>query len=161
MTDTLREIRPAPLPAFEVRFETPPGEQAQVDFAQFQLQFTDEPAVTRIVWLFSFVLGFSCLIWAHFVQDMQTVLHCHMAAFCSDWRRSQRDPLRPHEDGSRWRGGGRIVYNWALFDFARHYGRQPKACRPYRPNQGKGGATLPFTSARTFSLGAAFAISTT
>jgi hypothetical protein len=43
------EIRPAPLPTFEVRFETPPGEQAQVDFAQFQLQFTEEPAVTRIV----------------------------------------------------------------------------------------------------------------
>src|SRR6516165_9056554 len=39
--------------------ETPPGDQAQVDFAQFQLQFTDEPTITRIVWLFSFVLGFS------------------------------------------------------------------------------------------------------
>ncbi len=62
-TDVLRELRPAPLPSFEVRFETPPGDQAQVDFAQFQLQFTDEPAITRIVWLFSFVLGFSRLIW--------------------------------------------------------------------------------------------------
>jgi transposase len=55
VTDLLREIRPAPLPGFEVRFETPPGDQAQVNFAQFQLQFTDEPAITRIVWLFSFV----------------------------------------------------------------------------------------------------------
>jgi transposase len=83
VTDMLREIRPAPLPTFEVRFETPPGEQAQVDFAQFQLKFTDEPAVTRIVWLFSFVLGFSRLIWGRFVlhQDMQTLLRCHMAAF--------------------------------------------------------------------------------
>ena len=33
VTDELREIRPAPLPAFEIRFETPPGDQAQVDFA--------------------------------------------------------------------------------------------------------------------------------
>src|SRR5262249_26262591 len=48
VTDVLRDIRPAPLPAFEVRFETPPGDQAQVDFAQFQLQFTDEPTTTRI-----------------------------------------------------------------------------------------------------------------
>ena len=39
VTDMLRQIRPGPLPRFEVRFETPPGEQAQVDFAQFQLQF--------------------------------------------------------------------------------------------------------------------------
>ena len=61
VTDVLRDIRPAPLLAFEVRFETPPGDQAQVDFAQFQLQFTDEPTITRIVWLFSFVLGFSRL----------------------------------------------------------------------------------------------------
>ena len=29
--------------SFEVRFETPPGEQGQVDFAQFQVVFTDEP----------------------------------------------------------------------------------------------------------------------
>ncbi len=81
VTDALRDIRPARLPAFEVRFETPPGDQAQVDFAQFQVVFTDEPAVTRIVWLFS--LGFSHLIWALFVlrQDMQAVLRCHMAAF--------------------------------------------------------------------------------
>jgi transposase len=82
VTDLLREIRPAPLPRFEVRFEALPGDQAQVDFAQFQVQFTNEPAVTRIVWLFSLVLGFSRLIWARFVlhQDMQMVLRCHMHA---------------------------------------------------------------------------------
>jgi len=27
VTDVLRDIRPAPLPAFEVRFETPPGDR--------------------------------------------------------------------------------------------------------------------------------------
>ena len=47
--DRVREIRPARIAGYETRFETPPGEQAQVDFAQFQLQFTEEPAVTRIV----------------------------------------------------------------------------------------------------------------
>jgi len=58
---TVREIRPEPLKPFEVRFETPPGEQAQVDFARFEVEFTDEPGVTRIIWLFSMVLGFSPL----------------------------------------------------------------------------------------------------
>ena len=58
---------PATLP-FEVRFETPPGRQAQVDFAQFQVVFADEPAVTRIVWLFSLVLGSSRWLWARFVR---------------------------------------------------------------------------------------------
>jgi transposase len=61
VTDALRELRPPPTPVFEVRFETPPGDQAQVDFAQFQVAFADEPGVTRIVWLFSLVLGYSRL----------------------------------------------------------------------------------------------------
>ena len=48
---------------FAVRFETPPGEQAKVDFAQFRVRFTTEPDVVHIVWLFSIVLGYSRLIW--------------------------------------------------------------------------------------------------
>ena len=62
--DRVRDIRPARTAGYEVRFETPPGEQAQVDFARFEVEFVDEPGVTRIVWLFSMVLGYSRLIWA-------------------------------------------------------------------------------------------------
>jgi len=46
ITDALRDLRPPTAPAFEVRFETPPGDQAQVDFAHFQVAFADEPGVT-------------------------------------------------------------------------------------------------------------------
>ena len=83
MTDFLRDVRPPPSPGYEVRLETPAGEQGQVDFAQFQGGFTDEPETPRVVWLFSMVLGCSRLIWARFVvhQDMATVLRCHVAAF--------------------------------------------------------------------------------
>jgi hypothetical protein len=38
-TDFLRDVRPPATPGFEVRFETPPGEQVQVGFAQFHLVF--------------------------------------------------------------------------------------------------------------------------
>ena len=41
--DLVREVRPAAADAFEVRFETPPGQQAQVDFAHFEVVFEDEP----------------------------------------------------------------------------------------------------------------------
>lgn len=34
-TDYLREVRPAPEGRYEVRFKTAPGEQGEVDFAQF------------------------------------------------------------------------------------------------------------------------------
>jgi transposase len=83
VTDFLRDVRPVADRHFELRFETPPGEQGQVDFAQFQVVFTDDPETLRVVWLFSMVLGFSRLIWARFVahQDLATVLRCHVAAF--------------------------------------------------------------------------------
>ena len=123
VTDVLHEIRPASLPAFEIRFETPPGDQAQVDFARFQLQLTDEPAITRIVWLFSFVLGFSRLIWARFVlhQDMQTVLRCHMAAFNAIGGIPSEILYDRMKTAVIGEAGGSIVYNRALIDFARHY----------------------------------------
>ena len=135
VTDALRDLRPPAAPPFEVRFETPPGDQAQVDFAQFQVAFADEPGVTRIVWLFSLVLGYSRLLWARFVlhQDLQTVLRCHLAAFAAlDGvpRQILYDRMKTAVSGED--AEGHIVYNRALVDFARHHGYHPKACRPYR-----------------------------
>jgi transposase len=57
ITDALPELRPQAASVFEVRFETPPGGQAQVDFAQFQVAFADEPGMIGIVWLFFLVLA--------------------------------------------------------------------------------------------------------
>ena len=65
--DFVREVRPAAAPLFEVRFETAPGQQAQVDFAHFKVVFDDEPGVVRVVWLFSMVLGHSRYLFARFL----------------------------------------------------------------------------------------------
>lgn len=146
VTDFLREIRPAMPSSFEVRFETPPGAQAQVDFAQFQVVFTDEPSAPRIVWLFSLVLGYSRLIWARFVlhQDLATLLRCHVAAFEALGGVPHEvlyDRMKTVVTGEANSGG--IVYNRALIDLARHFGFHPKACRPYRA-QTKGKVERPF-----------------
>jgi transposase len=128
-------IRPAaPLPV-EVRFETPPGEQAQVDLARFEVEFAGEPGARRIVWLFSMVLGHSRLIWARFVvhQDLQSVLRCHIAALEALGgvpREILYDRMKTAVIGED--PDGLVVYNRALLDLARHYGFQPRACRPYR-----------------------------
>src|SRR3954463_13664391 len=121
-------IRPtAPLP-IEVRFETPPGEQAQVDLARFEVEFTDEPGVKRIVWLFSLVLGHSRLIWARFVlhQDLQTILRCHTAAFGAIGgvpREILYDRMKTAVTGEDPEGLG--IYKRALLDLACHYGSPP------------------------------------
>lgn len=146
VTDFLRVVRPAADSRFEVRFETAPGEQGQVDFAQFQLVFTDEPTIPRIVWLFSMVLGYSRLIWARFVvhQDLATLLRCHVAAFEAlggSVRELLYDRMKTAVTGEG--DGGGIVYNRVLIDLARHYGFHPRACQPYRAKT-KGKVERPF-----------------
>ena len=138
VTDILRELRPTRPPAFEVRYETPPGEQAQVDFARFEVEFTDEPGVRRIVWLFSIVLGHSRLIWARFVihQDLQSVLRCHIAALEAIGgapREILYDRMKTAVIGED--EGGLVIYNRGLVDLARHYSFHPRACRPIAPRR--------------------------
>ena len=159
ITDFLRTVRPPATLPFEVRFETPPGRQAQVDFAQFQVAFADEPETTRIVWLFSLVLGSSRWRWARFVlhQDLQTVLRCHIAAFADLGGVPAEilyDRMKTAVIGEAAEGG--IVYDRTLLDFAGHYRFHPKACRPYRAKT-KGKVERPFRYIRQdFFLGRTF-----
>ncbi len=142
----VQEVRPTPDRRFEVRFETPPGEQAQVDFARFEVAFTDEMGAMRIVWLFSMVLGFSRLIWGRFVihQDLQSVLRCHVAAFDAIGgapREILYDRMKTAVIGED--AEGLVIYNRGLIDLARHFGFHPKVCRPYRAKT-KGKVERPF-----------------
>ena len=145
--DTVRSMRPAGGgKPYAVRFETPPGHQAQVDFAQFRVRFADAPDRVQVVWLFSLVLGFSRLICGRFVlrQTMPSVLACHRAAFEAIggvpreilYDRMKTAVIGEDEDG-------RVVYNRTLVEFAKDYGYLPKACRAYRPET-KGKVERPF-----------------
>lgn len=164
VTDLLREIRPVTPPPFEVRFETAPGRQAQVDFAHFRTVFTDEPGVERVIWLFSLVLGHSRMLWGRFVphQDMQTVLRCHAAAFEALGGAPVEilyDRMKTVVDREAPQGGpdgGHIVYNRTMIEFARHYGYLPKACKAYRAKT-KGKVERPYRYIREdFFLGRDF-----
>lgn len=156
----LAAIRPenGPKP-FEVRFETPPGVQAQVDFARFVVEFMDEPGVSRIVWLFGLVLGHSRFLFARYVmhQDLQTLLRCHMAAFDAiggvpiEILYDRMKTAVTGEDDQ-----GHIIYNRSLLALARHYRFMPRACRPYRAKT-KGKVERPFSYIRRdFFLGRNF-----
>ena len=144
-------IRPENQPKpFEVRFETPPGYQAQVDFARFVTFFTDEPEIARIVWLFSLVLGHSRHIFARFVmhQDLQTLLRCHMLAFEAIGGvpiEILYDRMKTAVTGED--ADGHIIYNRSLIALGQHYGFIPRACRPYRAKT-KGKVERPFSYIR-------------
>ena len=159
LRDCVRNLRPPRTAGFEVRFETPPGGQAQVDFAHFEVEFADDPGVKRVVWLFSMVLGYSRLIWGRFVvhQDLQSVLRCHIAALEAIGGAPHEilyDRMKTAVIGED--ADGLVVYNRALVDLARHYGFQPRACRPYRPKT-KGKVERPFRYIREdFFLGGSF-----
>ena len=140
-----------PLPV-EVRFETPPGEQAQVDLARFEVEFTGEPGVRRIVWLFSMVLGHSRLIWARFVvhQDLQSVLRCHIAALEALGgvpREILYDRMKTAVIGED--PDGLVIYNRALLDLAQAAAlvddsqfKSPQADPASQPSNPGAGTTL-------------------
>jgi len=146
VTDFLRDVRPAKRTKFERRFETPPGRQAQVDFAEFSVEFTDEPGVTRKVWLFSMILGHSRWIWGRFAssQNLQSVMRCHIAAFSAMGGAPEEilyDRMKTAVIGED--EAGVITYNPSLVALLNHYGAVPRACRPYRAKT-KGKVERPF-----------------
>lgn len=155
----VRELRPDRPRGYEVRFETRPGQQGQADFARFEVSFTDEPDVRRIVWLFSMVLGHSRMLWGRFAlrQDLATVLRCHVAAFEAFGGVPQEilyDRMKTAVIGED--AEGLVRYNRGLLDVARHYGFQPRACQPYRAKT-KGKVERPFRYIREdFFLGRSF-----
>lgn len=115
-----------------VRFETPPGRQAQVDWAELGRHELDGQMVA--LHLFVMVLGFSRALYAEAVtaEDLPTFLACHARAFAFFGGM----PAEILYDNAkvvvleRTSAGPR--YNPGLLDFAGRYGFAPRLCRPYR-----------------------------
>ena len=146
LTAYLRTVRPPLQPGFEHRFETGPGEQAQVDFAQFKTVFTDQPDQVRVVWLFSLVLGYSRFLAGRFVfgQNLASVLRCHMQVLES------LDGIPKHILYDRMKTvvlgeseERHVIYHPKLLELAGHYGFAPRACAAYRAKT-KGKVERPF-----------------
>jgi len=140
-----------------VRFETPPGRQAQVDWGQCWTLLEGK----RIqIHLFVITLGYSRRMWALGTRDekLPTFLRCHQEAF---------DHFEgvPHEilyDNpktvvlSRDFAGRQIQWNPTFWDFCGYYGFRPWAHRPYRA-QTKGKVESGIKYVKRFLRGKAFA----
>lgn len=130
LKEHVREVRPAPPPEPLVRFETAPGQQAQVDFASFTLPWGRRYALLV-------VLGYSRLLWMHFYarQTMQTLFRGLEAAFEFFGGVPAEllfDQLSAVITEDRRNEGGTLIENAEFLRFAHHHGFRVRACRPYR-----------------------------
>jgi len=126
----VREVRPGAAPDPVVRFETPPGLQAQVDFAEFHLPWGKRFALLV-------VLGYSRLLWIQFyTRQTLTVLMRGLeeafAAFGGVPSELLFDQMRAVIVDDQREIGGKLLENLEFARFAAHWGFRIRACRPYR-----------------------------
>jgi transposase len=130
----VRKIKEANRRKAYIRYETVPGLQAQVDWADFQVADLTGATIAT-VYLFLMVLGFSRAMYAELVTrcTLQAFMDAHIRAF----HFLGGVPLEVLYDNMRHVVTGRIegkpVFNVEFTHFARHYGFKPIACPPYSP----------------------------
>jgi transposase len=115
----------------QTRFETPPGQQSQIDWSQAQVPLRTGPVRLH---LFVLTLGYSRRSFYRACPDerLAQFLEAHELAFehfggvtreCLYDR--PRTVCHPGSDGTR-------VWNPTFRAFAEHWGFEPRVCRPYR-----------------------------
>lgn len=125
----LRTLKPRSKDDPLVRFETVPGQQMQVDW----IEFRRKPRLSAFV----ATLGHCRQSYVEFVSDerIETLLACHTHAFdyfegvVNDVLYDNMKTVVIERDTY---GLGQHRFHSGLWDFARHYGFQPKLCKPYR-----------------------------
>lgn len=132
-----RYVKPRRLrrqPQATSRFETEPGEQAQVDFAS--MPYIGRDGRRARLWVFVMVLSWSRSMYVEFVRrcDTATLMRCHVNAFeyfGGVPRRCLYDNTRAVVLGPD--AEGRRMLNPRMLDLSRRLGFEIKLCRPYRP----------------------------
>jgi transposase len=114
-----------------MRYETGPGEQAQVDFGQLRVWIGEACARVHV---FVMTLGYSRRLWvrAYPHERLSALLDGHERAF----RHFGGVPLTCLYDNPRTLVLGRreraVQWHPVFQDFVRYYGVTPRACQPYR-----------------------------
>jgi transposase len=126
----VREVRPGPPADPVVRFETPPGLQAQVDFAEFRLPWGKRYALLV-------VLGYSRLLWLQYYprQTLSVLMRGLEEAFMAFGGVPAEllfDQMKAVIIDDQREVGGKLLENIEFVRFAAHWGFRIRACRPYR-----------------------------
>lgn len=145
LRDYVRQVRPRP-PAEPIqRFETAPGHQMQVDFAEFKFPWGKRYALVV-------VLGYSRLLWLKFYerQDMRTLMSGLEEAFAYFGGVTPEllfDQMKAVITRDERLTQGQLVKNGEFLRFSAHWAFTARACRPYRA-QTKGKVERPIRYVR-------------
>lgn len=127
----VKELKPAPVAAPVVRFETEPGDQMQLDWIEFRKTRGDLLAA------FVATLGWSRASFVRFVDNerLETLLECTRAAF--DYfggvtRTVLADNMKTIVDRRNAFGEGLHRWHPAFLDLSQQYSFQIRLCAPYR-----------------------------
>lgn len=141
LRDYLKEIRGVKRDAY-VRYETAPGEEAQVDWGYYgELPFGN---ASRRIYFFVMVLSYSRKIYVEFTtsQSLETFLGCHIRAF----KYFGGVPKKILYDNLKSvvirRYVGHIQYNQRFLEFSGYYLFEPKAtgiAKPYEKGKVESG----------------------
>ena len=152
----VRQVKGAkPQPAF-VRFETSPGEQAQMDWSDFG--WVEFDGQRRKLWCFAMVLGYSRTLYIEFShsQNLISLGKAHINAFRYFGGVTDTVLYDNMKTVVLSREGNRIHWNPQFMDFASYYGFVPKVCKPRR-KETKGKVERPYSYIRSsFFVGTEF-----
>jgi transposase len=118
--------------ATQTRFETPPGQQSQIDWGQAHVQFRCGP---RTMHIFVLTLGYSRrgFYWGSPNEQIGSFLEAHERAFEHFGGHTRehlydraRTVCRPREDSPG------VCWNGTFRAFSQHWGFEPRVCQPYR-----------------------------
>jgi hypothetical protein len=114
-----------------VRFETPPGQQSQIDWGQARIHFGSRPVVLHA---FILTLGYSrrsfhepCL-----GETLSQFLDAHERAFEYFGGHTREHLYDRPRTVCQPAGDGRVVWNATFKQFADYWGFEPHLCRAYR-----------------------------
>ena len=133
LREFIHPLRQPRQPVTTIRFETEPGEQAQVDLGRVIYTGVDGKVHHR--WAFVMVLSWSRAIYVEFIRhaNVESFLRCHVHAF----EAHGGIPDRCLYDNAKVvvidrDAAGRPVWNTRFLDFSRRLGFSAQLCRPYR-----------------------------
>lgn len=148
LKDYVYQIKGAkPKPAF-VRFETTPGQQAQMDWSEFGFLETGKGKMK--LWCFSMILGYSRVLYIEFAhsQNLSALGQAHINAFRYFGGVTNTILYDNMKTIVLSREGENIQWNPRFMDFASHYGFLPSVCQPGR-KETKGKVERPFSYIRS------------